>query len=329
MLKGTEFIRLLGLLIAPAVLLARPVRLVRNAWGSSRALSLVFGGAMAVLQIGVYVRVRATPFVGNYLSRDGVLSRAVLEGDRPAVIPSPLFDLLVFIGAAVAVLLAVALVPFAVSSWDRVRERRFTLDDPPGAAIVLTIVGYSAAYTLAAVAGLPLYDRYALPFVPLIAFLLLRSSLAIPATPGASTASTPSARTRAGVVVGAGLALALLAMVGLAFAVDSAEFDGTRWLVAQRATDAGYPARTVNGGFEWVNYHRGTWKQRSSSGELVAARRQGQAQYCVVVVVNPAQVRSGRVIARAVSELPWRGRAEFVALRTNRSCPAADARAGR
>ena len=320
-LKGTEFIRLLGLLIAPAVLLARPVRLVRNAWRSSPAVTLVLGGVMSVLQVGIYVHVRATPFVGNYVSRDGVLSRAVLEGERPDVIPTALFDLLVFVGATVAVLLAVAVVPFVVSLWNRLHTRRFTLDDPAGAAIVLTVVGYSAAYFVAVVTKLPLYDRYALPFVPLLAFQVLRTSLGLPA------AAREPART--GVVVGAGVALALLATVGLVFAVDSAEFDGTRWHVAQLATDAGYPARKVNGGFEWVNYHRGTWKQRSASGELVAARRQGQAQYCVVVVVNPTHVRPGQVVAREVSELPWRQRAEFVALRTNRSCPAADARAGR
>ncbi len=323
-LKATEFVRLLALLITPAVLLARPMRLLRNAWVSSRTVTLVFGGAMLVLQVGIYLHVRATPFVGNYLSRDGVLSRAVLEGNRPDVIPSALFDLLVFVGSTAAVVLAVAMVPFVLSLLDRLRTRRFTINDPAGTTIALTVVGYSAAYLLAVVTKLPLYDRYALPFVPLVAFQLLRVSLAVPdTTPSPDTTPRPLA------AVGAAVALVVLATVGIAFAADSAEFDGTRWHVAQLAVDAGYPARKINGGFEWVNYHRGAWKQRSTSGELVAARRQGQAQYCVVVVVNPPSVPPGREIAREVSELPSRKRAEFVAIRTKRSCPAADRRAGR
>jgi hypothetical protein len=318
-LKGTEFLRLVGLLVAPAVLLAGPGRLVRAAWRRHSGLTVVLGAGAALLQVGIYARVTSTPFVGNYIARDGVLARAVLEGDRPDVVPRAVFDLLVLVGSVVAVVLTVAVVPWITDAWARVRDRRFELNDPPAALVVLTVIGYAAAYALAVAVDLPLYDRYALPVVPLVAFLALRAGPRVPVERGEARAGAPA---RAARPVLAGIALTLLAVVGLTFAVDSAAFDGTRWEVAERAAAAGFRDRSVNGGFEWVNFHRGRWRQRIVNGVRVARKGGDQPLYCVVVLVNPTRVNPERVVAREVSELPTRPDATFVALRTNRRCPA-------
>jgi hypothetical protein len=319
-LKGTQFLRLVGLLAAPAIVLAGPGRLVRAAWRRQPTLAAAAGIGAAILQVGIYVRVTATPFVGNYVARDGVLARAVLEGDRPDVVPRAVFDLMVLVASVAAVLLTVAVVPWVCETWRRVRDRRFVLDDPPAALVALTTVGYGAGYALAVAADLPLYDRYALPVVPLVSFLALRAGAR------ASTDAGPQAEGARAVFASrrllAGIALVLLGLVGTAFAADSAAFDGTRWEVAERAVAAGYRDRSVNGGFEWVNFHRGRWKQRIVNGVRVARKGGDQPLYCVVVVVNPGRVDPDRVVARADSELPTRREAAFVALRTSRRCPA-------
>ena len=343
MLKGTEFLRLLALLVTPVLLLAHPVRLVRRSWDASRALSLVLGGLMLVLQVGVFVRVRETPFLGNYVARDGVLARAVLEGERPDVLPRALFDLLVVVASVAAVVLAVALVPFVLSLRDRWRDRRFGIDDPVGSVVVLTIVGYAAAYLLAVVTELPLYDRYVLPFVPLVAFLLLRvpfglvpgaagpadrsGTVAGPAAPvGAAADERTSGR---GALVGAGIAL-------------GAPRDGRprvrrRLGGVRRHPVARRPARHRRG------VPRPQGERRLRVGQLPprhleAAERERRARGGPAPGPGPILCGRGRqpgtgaarrVIAREESTLPFRHREEFVALRTNRSCPAADERAGR
>ncbi len=65
------YLRLLGLLLAPVVVLAGPARIVRAAWAASRlatvALAGVVGGGL-LLDFAVHPNI---PFVGNYVARGG------------------------------------------------------------------------------------------------------------------------------------------------------------------------------------------------------------------------------------------------------------------
>jgi hypothetical protein len=93
---------------------------------------------------------------------------------------------------------------------------------------------------------LQVYDRYALPIGAAVGLLLASSP------PAAPVPARPRRAGRAAVAV-----LGAVTLLGLAFTADSASFDGARWRVASAAVRAGWPARTVNGGFEWRNFHRG------------------------------------------------------------------------
>ena len=91
----------------PATILPSPSIIVRRAWEASRELTALLTGAMAVWLVVMYARVPRTPFVGNYVAREGVLSTDVLSGQRPDVIPRSLFDLLVVLGSAAGILVGV------------------------------------------------------------------------------------------------------------------------------------------------------------------------------------------------------------------------------
>ena len=177
LIKDAGFLRLAGLLLAPVVVLAGPVKIFQRAWRASNNLTTLLTTLMALWLAVMYFRVPESPFVGNYVAREGVLSIVVLAGNRPDVIPAWLFDLLVVIGSLAGMLIVLAAVPFVMDLPRRVRERDLLhVNDPLVAVMGLTIVGFVIAYSAATVTGLPVYDRYALPLLPLLAFLLLRTT---------------------------------------------------------------------------------------------------------------------------------------------------------
>jgi hypothetical protein len=255
--KGTNLVRLLGLLVVPAVVLAGPVRILRRARAAAPRLTWVLGGAAALVLAGIYLHVPQRPFVGNYVTRDGTLSTDVLPGVRPNVMPSAAFDLLVLLGSVSAVLLVVALVPWLVEARDRVRRHDFAPADPATAAVALTVGLYLAAYALAVAVNLPLYDRYVLPLVPLVAFLLLRPRSDPEPAPAPERRAVEARRPPRAAWAWAIVSVVVLGLAGLAYTTDSASFDGTRWAVAKAATRLGYEPLQINGGFEWDSWHLG------------------------------------------------------------------------
>ncbi len=159
-IKGSNLLRLVGLLVSPALVLAGPRVLVGRAWRASSRLTILVAVVAGGVLAGVYRHVPERPFVGDHIARDGVSSHYVLAGNRPDVVPRAVFDVMVVVGSIAAVLLVVALVPFLVDAWERVRARRLTPSNPAVALVGLTTVGYVGAYALAALAGLPLFDQH-------------------------------------------------------------------------------------------------------------------------------------------------------------------------
>jgi hypothetical protein len=313
LIKDAGFVRLTGLILLPVVVLAGPVLIVRRAWEASRNLTLLVTGATALWLLVMYLRVPRTPFVGNYLSRQGVLSTDVLAGRRPDVIPSELFNLLVLLGSVAGIVVVLAAVPFAVDMGRRIRERDFTPRDPSVAVLGWVIAGFAAAYSLAIATGLPLYDRYALPILPLIAFLVLRSGR------GDERLAERSQPRR----VWAGVAIAGIFLLGLAFTADSASFDGGRWKVSEAATEAGFRPLMVGGGFEWLSYHREhgpLYRWDFAKDRPVKLKR--YATPCVNVVINPPPQRARRIVAQVDSSALSRSSVPIVALRNRQPCVA-------
>jgi hypothetical protein len=273
--KSTGMLRLAGLLLAPALVLAGPVQIVKRAWARASGLALVLTAAVALVLVYAAAAAPKIALAGNYVLPNGVLGNGVIDGNRPDILPSGGWELLVAVGTVGALLLVLAVVPPLADLGARLQARDLTLHEPVVVLLALVIVGYSAAYFLATVSGLPMADRYILPLLPLIAVLLLRDqSPAVEAEPVTSTAPVGPRFTRAR-LVGAGVALVLVMAVGVTYALDSASFDGTRWKVAVAATRDGWAPTQIRAGFEWTNFYA-----RGPRG----SRR---TEPCVRVLVNP------------------------------------------
>lgn len=314
LIRDAGFLRLAGLLLLPVVVVSGPVTLVRRAWDASRNLTTLLTAAMAVWLVAMYIRVPSSPFVGNYVARDGVLSDVVLAGNRPDVIPRELFDLLVVVGSISGIVMVLAAVPFLAGIPRRVRERNSAIKEPLVLMMVLTVAGFAAAYSLAIATGLPVYDRYALPILPLIAFLVLHA-----ARLGERTVKVGRPRG-----AWAGVAIVVLAVLGLAYTVDSASFDGTRWKVAEATVRAGYEPAQIGGGFEWLGYHREHGPR--FVGQTSEAQRFEEnpfARPCVTITINPRHI-DRPLVASATTSAFSRKSARIVAIRNQRPCIGAD-----
>lgn len=317
--QSAGFVRLAGVLLIPVVIWGGPMNVVRRAWASSPSLAsvtaVVGSGWMAIS----YARNPATPFVGNYLDRHGVLAEDVLNGRRLLVIPAYLFDALALAGSVVAVLLLLAAVPGAIRLRAHIVNRTTRLIDPGVAMLALTVLGFAGAYAIAIATKLPIFDRYALPVIPLVGLLFL-GTLRTAVDPSAAHA-TPArtvTRTRIAATV---LASTAMALVGLAFSTDSASFDATRWRVDTDVTRLGYSPLAIDGGFEWVSYHR---RVGPTLAPTVAERQRLRKIYfrglCIDVRVNPQPAVARQAIARETMHALGHRSVVFVAVPNGRRC---------
>ena len=310
--KGAGFLRLVGLLLLPLIVATGPVMIVRRSWRASHPLTVaVATGTLAWLAASAW-RVPGDLFVGNYVMRDGVLSDIVLIGRRPDVFPPLVWATIVMVASAASILLALSVVPLMTSLTRRVRVRDLALRDPVETYLILVTLGYCGAYFLATASGLQVYDRYILPALPAIGLLLLRSRNRTLKTADSIDGQAPRARTgeRSGSRIATAVALVGLAAIGLSFTADSASFDGARWRVATLAVRRGWSRRTINGGFEWLNYHRGDLRRDAGRNPPL----------CVTVHINPER-RPKHVVAIVQSSAPTRATVPLVAFRTTNPCP--------
>ncbi len=309
-IKGGGFFRLVGLVLAPVAVLADPAAVVRRAWRTSKRAVLVIAPGLGVVLAALSVRVPGQQFVGNYVDANGALSSDALLGHRPDLFPTGVYPLVVLIATASALVIALSVIPPTAQLIARARRRDFAVNDRTITCLTLTVGGYLLAYLFAMLTGVSVYDRYALPVIPLIGILLLH---------GADLAGAPvtgrSVLRRGGVAV----AMVGVAFVGLVFTIDSASFDGTRWKVAVAATHRGYTRHQINGGFEWVNFYRGSHLPRIVVGATAGphARRGSVApvsEFCVSVVVDPKAEDRPVILERAYAS-PLHAAARIVALK--------------
>ena len=314
--KGSGLLRLLGLVLTPAILAVGPLRIVRRSWRATPDLTIFATlGALAAL---VFTAQQAPniAFAGNYVVPNGVLSTDVTAGRRPDIFPAGVFTALSIIGTIAAVFLVLATVPAVVEAASRFRERDYGVRDPVRALVSLTLLGYIAGYGVAALFRLPIYDRYLLPLVPLAALLLVG---AFPVS-GPASVDAPARQNARARVAWSGVAFAMLAVVGLAYSFDAAAFDGTRWRVATAARHQGWSVQQISGGFEWNNFH----------SNRPAMRRNPQA--CVSVVVDPGPPKHGRqpqIVASARYTAGFHDPVPVVAVRAGRDCVPAPRSTGR
>ena len=316
--RAGGFLRLTALTLLPVIVAAGPVRIVRQAWSTSRALATTLGSLTTIAMVVTYIRVPDIPYVGNYVERRGVLANDVLIGHRGLVMPAPLFDVLVLIASVGAVVMMLAVVPTIVALGARVRAKRWSIDDPFGVLLALTIAGFIAVYAIAIATDLPIFDRYVLPLLPLIGLLLLRPWPRVRDASAPTLATPPTSRATGGFTIAA---VVLLAVVGLMFSTDSASFDATRWRVAEAVTRHGFTANQINGGFEWVSYHRRRGPQLGSTPkESTRLHHLWLRGLCVDVVVAPQPVQLPDAIVRRTMHGLGHGPVTMIAVRNGRPC---------
>jgi hypothetical protein len=294
---GAGFVRVCALCLLPVLVWAAPLTRLREAWRSAPVVTAVTAVVTAAWLAATAVRTPDAVFVGNYVTRRGVLSDIVLVGRRPGVLPGPVWHLLVLVAGIAGVVLVTILVA-ELGRWVR-RRRVRTPGDPARTMLALSVAGYAAAYAGAIATGVQVYDRYALAAIGPLGILLLVTA--------ADLRTGHPVPTR----VLTAVAASVLVLVGLTFTADSASYDGARWALATRVTHQGWPARTVNGGFEWRNYHRGD--------KLPAGTRGRGELICVTIHSDPAH-RPARIVAVRRSSAPTRPDLVLVAFRTDRDC---------
>lgn len=280
--KGAGVPRLAGLLLMPAILMAGPLRIVRRAFATQKDTAFFYTVFVTFAFAFSGASGPRIAFAGNYMSPDGALAQSVGRGHRPDLIGEELWSILVAVGSLGAVLLALAMFPTLYSVVQRVRSRNIALGDPIAVFLGLAMFGYGAVYSTAALVGLPLYDRYAMPLLPIVGISLLRRSLMSDHFEHPMRKAPLARRIRKTSAAGA---LALLVALGSVYMVDSASYDGSRYRVATAAERAGYAPRDIGGSFEWVNYHA------AKPGTGVRKRE----RFCVRVMLLPKGAKPGEI----------------------------------
>ena len=227
----------INVVLLPAIILA-----------SRRRISGLTSGHVVIASV-VTLLVVLSPsgvLIGNYWTANGIGSDLLLAGSRDMVFVGRVWALFEQLAMFSTVLILAMFFAWATrnitrvgSSWRaRVRAAGTILDWQAPLTVFLAL--YAAELVAYTQFG-PILDRYLFPVVPVAAILLLGGS-------------------KRPLEMGRGLALshaafAWLAVSALLLTANSIAYDAARWREGEAAESAGYDARTVDAGYEWVGYH--------------------------------------------------------------------------
>jgi hypothetical protein len=221
---------LVGVLVSPAVVLAGPKRLLRNAWARAPWTSAVVGLVTLVELGGEVLRDRDGSTVlgpGYYVQPQGVGN---IGND---VLPRHLLVGLALVGVVALLFAVFAFLPPTLNALTRIRRAHLGTPTSPALSIVaLAAAGYVLTCMWSVMTRGVLFDRYFLPVLPLVGILVLEDA------GGTRASATPRVR-----AFGSAALLALAAFGGI-YAANAASFNGTAWRVAEQAAElAGNPKR--------------------------------------------------------------------------------------
>lgn len=319
--RGIGYLRLSGLLLLPVLAYVGPIRVIKRAWRASPLTTGVFVTLTTAALVLAAATLGEDAFVGNYIHPRGVLADDVLVGTRPYLVSRPAWLLIVVLGSLGAVVIMLCAVPAymraksrVLSRHDEMRPRR-EAPDPIAIFFGLTLLGLFAAYVSTdalQINRFPIFDRYVITGLPLIALLILRDT----------SLPTPHAARASGRALGIISSLVLLASLGTIWGVDSARYDATRWQVSQAAVAKGFNPLHIDGGFEWVAWHLGraaVITNTESQRRIVRAR--SLAPLCVTVAVNAPRLSTKTALVATKSYETLLGqRITITAVRNKREC---------
>jgi hypothetical protein len=294
-----EILFTLALLTLPAVLRLSPAAVLRRALTVSRAATVMVVAGWAIVVGGALYLSRTSQVdlvLGNYVTRQGTVG--VLAGHRPDLLPDGAWTAVVAVSVYAALMLALVIVTRLPAAQRSVHAFRsgFTVDSANVAGLVLG--GFGVLYVTALELALGFtqvvptggvapafnqtpYDRYLIPLVPIVVVLAWSDPSLFWAAP----------RVRH-FVTAAGFGL--FAVLGLAYVVESASYDGARWAAASQLTRSGVPAASIDGGAEWVGFHAGTAAIRHSGPSPTSwASMFRDVRTCYLISMEPHYTRHG------------------------------------
>lgn len=203
-------------------------------------LQVLLGASLASLSL---VMAWGSPN-GNMWMQQGFAGDLLLSGKRPDLFTSSWWGL----SRQLASMSLSLLVVFVLTWAQPLRQWRASLPRTirhmgwvggRGGVLVLFLLAYAVEVLL--FAPFSVSDRYALPFVPAAAILLLRGR--------------PQAfRFGRSLAVAHG-ALVWLAISAWLIAANSFAYDAARWREGEAAVALGYQPRSIDAGYEWVGFH--------------------------------------------------------------------------
>lgn len=319
--RGIGYLRLCGLLLLPVLAYVGPIRVVKRAWRASALTTTLVATLTTMALILAAATLGEDAFVGNYIHPRGVLADDVLVGTRPFLIARPAWLALVILGSLGAVVIMLCAVPGYMRAKSRVLSRNKNMNahpeapDPISIFFGLTLLGLFAAYVCTdalQINRFPIFDRYVITGLPLVALLILRDmSLRVPyqaKSPGRALAIISS--------------VVLLASLGTIWGVDSARYDATRWRVSKAAVAKGFNPLHIDGGFEWVAWHLGRAAViTNTESERRVVRARSLAPLCVTVAVNAPRLSTETALIASKSYKTLLGQEiTIIAVRNKREC---------
>lgn len=319
--RGIGYLRLCGLLLLPVLAYVGPIRVVERAWRASALTTTLVATLTTIALILAAATLGEDAFVGNYIHPRGVLADDVLVGTRPFLVARPAWLALVILGSLGAVVVMLCAVPAYMRAKSRVLSRNKNMNahpeapDPISIFFGLTLLGLFAAYVSTdalQINRFPIFDRYVITGLPLVALLILRDmSLRVPyqaKSPGRALAIISS--------------VVLLASLGTIWGVDSARYDATRWRVSKAAVAKGFNPLHIDGGFEWVAWHLGRAAViTNTESERRVVRARSLAPLCVTVAVNAPRLSTETALIASKSYKTLLGQEiTIIAVRNKREC---------
>ncbi len=327
--RGIGYLRLCGLLLLPVLAYVGPIRVVKRAWRASALTTTLVATLTTTALILAAATLGEDAFVGNYIHPRGVLADDVLVGTRPFLIARPAWLVLVILGSLGAVVIMLCAVPAYMRAKSRISSRndevraRREAPDPIAVFFGLTLLGLFAAYVSTdalQINRFPIFDRYVITGLPLIALLILRDMSLRGSQDELVTGRAPDREPgRALAIISS---LVLLASLGTIWGVDSARYDATRWQVSKDAVAKGFNPLHIDGGFEWVAWHLGRAAViTNTESERRIVRARSLAPLCVTVAVNAPHLSTNTSLVASRSYETLLGqRITIIAVRNKREC---------
>jgi hypothetical protein len=231
------------------------------------------------------------PILTAYLDQAGWSGSEIISGDRSLLLPGWLFRGLLAVSLAACPILVAVLASVGASALRGAQGRaRLALVDVRMLLLLFVVASLVLPMAIGS-AGLPIFDRYLLAVVPVVAGLAL--TYVGDAATAAEPVPAPSPGTRGLRVAGVGTFAALC----LLWTADAAAFDAARWELGAQAVALGAAPDRVEAGFEWRNVHR-------PAGDPVTPPAERDPDACIEVVADPVDAAgSGEVLRRTYRRL--------------------------